>query len=59
MQRNGTFLLALFGLPLAFANSPVNYQMLFQDPASPLMRGLIELHHDICFFLLIIICLVG
>lgn len=31
------------------------YQLGFQDPASPLMHGLINLHHFIMFFLIIIV----
>lgn len=29
-------------------------QLLFQDPASGVMEGLVELHHDILFFLVIV-----
>jgi len=32
-----------------------NYQWNFQDPASPLMEGLIDLHHNIFFVLLLIL----
>lgn len=31
----------------------------FQDPASPTMEGIIDLHHDICFFLLIVMVFVS
>lgn len=30
----------------------------FQDPATPIMQGIIDLHHDICFFLLVILVFV-
>ncbi len=34
------------------------YQIGFQDPATPIMEGIIDLHHNIFFYLLIIIGLV-
>jgi hypothetical protein len=33
------------------ADAPVAWQMLFQDPATSNMEGIVDLHHDICFFL--------
>jgi len=30
------------------------WQLLFQDPATPVMEGIIYLHHDICFILIIV-----
>ena len=39
-------------------DSPKNWQINFQDPASPLMEGIIELHHDIMFFLITIVIFV-
>jgi len=33
-----------------FADSANNYQFGFQDPATFLMEGIIDLHHDIMFF---------
>lgn len=35
------------------------WQMTFQDPATWAMDNLIDLHHDIMFFLIIIACIVG
>ncbi len=32
-----------------------NFQLSFQDPASPIMSGIIDLHHNIFFFLLLIL----
>jgi len=32
-----------------------NFQISFQDPASPIMNGIIDLHHEIFFFLIIIL----
>jgi cytochrome c oxidase subunit 2 len=37
-----------------FCDWPTNWQLSFQDPASPIMEGIINLHHDI-FFLLVFI----
>ncbi|MDO8996107.1 MAG: cytochrome c oxidase subunit II transmembrane domain-containing protein, partial [Sediminibacterium sp.] len=42
-----------------FADSPEAWQMGFQDPATPIMEGIINLHHDITFFLAVIITLVS
>jgi len=35
-----------------------NYQLLFQDPASPMMNGIIDLHHYVMFFLFVILTFV-
>lgn len=37
---------------------PINWQYLFQDPATTIMENIIDLHHDIVFFQIIIITLV-
>jgi len=37
---------------------PVDYQMQFQDPATPAMEGIIDLHHDIMGFIVGIIIFV-
>ncbi|KIZ07963.1 cytochrome c oxidase subunit II (mitochondrion) [Monoraphidium neglectum] len=39
----------------SFADTPTPWQMGFQDPATASMEGIIDLHHDICFFLLILV----
>lgn len=36
-------------------DAPKNWQMNFQEPASPIMEKIIDLHHDIQFFLIIIV----
>jgi cytochrome c oxidase subunit 2 len=36
-------------------DAPEKWQMNFQDPASPVMEKIIDLHHDIQFFLIIIV----
>jgi len=42
----------------SFADAPTPWQMLFQDPATAAAEGIIDLHHDICFFLITILILV-
>lgn len=42
----------------AYLDAPEAWQMGFQDPATPVMQGIIDLHHDICFFLLVILVFV-
>lgn len=37
-----------------FLDSPIEWQTHFQDPATPIMEGLIDLHHHIFFFLIVI-----
>ena len=49
----------LFWLPaIILQDAPEAWQMGFQDPATPVMQGIIDLHHDICFFLLVILVFV-
>jgi cytochrome c oxidase subunit 1 len=49
--KNSGFL----GATLIAFDAPEKWQMNFQDPASPVMEKIIDLHHDIQFFLIIII----
>jgi cytochrome c oxidase subunit II-like protein len=42
----------------SYLDSPEAWQIGFQDPASPIMQGIIELHHDLFFFLIVIITFV-
>lgn len=44
-----------YALPLIAFDAPKKWQMNFQEPASPIMEKIIDLHHDIQFFLIIII----
>lgn len=37
---------------------PVSFGISFQDPATPLMEGIIDLHHDIFFFITMVIIFV-
>jgi len=43
---------------ISLADAPENWQVGFQDPATPIMQGIIDLHHDIFFFMLVILVLV-
>jgi cytochrome c oxidase subunit 2 len=46
----------IFILPIiTLADAPENWQMGFQDPATPVMQGIIDLHHDIMFFMIVIL----
>jgi len=44
--------------PFSYLDSPEDWQIGFQDPASPIMQGIIELHHDLFFFLIIVLSFV-
>ena len=47
--------LLLFLIPfLSLADAPEPWQLGFQDPATPVMQGIIDLHHDICFFMIVV-----
>ena len=37
-----------------YCDYPKRWQTGFQDPATPVMEGIIDLHHSIFFFLIII-----
>ncbi len=41
-----------------FADAPEAWQLGFQDPATPVMQGIIDLHHDIVFFMIVILVFV-
>lgn len=38
-----------------FLDAASRWQLLFQDPATPVMEGIIEFHHDIMFILVFIV----
>ncbi|CAK7328705.1 unnamed protein product [Dovyalis caffra] len=52
------------GFPFSRAASPIPYpltepwQLGFQDAASPMMQGIMDLHHDLFFFLILILVFV-
>jgi hypothetical protein len=50
---------ALSPLSLVLADVPVEYQINFQNPATLIMDGIIDLHHDIMTFLIFIVIGVG
>jgi len=39
-------------------DAPLNFQTGFQDPATPIMEGIMDLYHDIFFFLVLVIIFV-
>ena len=39
---------------VGLSDSPENWQLGFQDPATPIMEGIINLHHDLMFFVCVI-----
>jgi cytochrome c oxidase subunit 2 len=43
---------------IALQDAPEPWQLGFQDPATPVMQGIIDLHHDIFFFLVFILAFV-
>lgn len=45
---------AVLGGNIMHADAAVQWQKDFQDPATPIMEGIINLHHDLWFFLIII-----
>jgi cytochrome c oxidase subunit 2 len=51
-------MLSFEGFNTACLDSPEDWQTGFQDPASPIMQGIIELHHDLFFFLIIVLTFV-
>jgi len=42
-----------------FADAPNAWQFGFQDPATPLMEGITDFHHDVMFFIIWIVLLVS
>ena len=53
-----SIVIALFLPNIAFQDAPEAWQIGFQDPATPVMQGIIDLHHDICFFMLFVLVFV-
>lgn len=44
---------------VVYMDAAVPWQISFQDPGSPIMEGIIELHNQIFFVLIIILCIVS
>ena len=55
MSTIGTY---IFGATV-LCDAPEAWQLGFQDAATPMMQGIIDLHHDILFFLVVIIIFVS
>ena len=43
---------------IIFLDAPLDWQLGFQDPASAIMEGIINFHHDLFFFLVVILIFV-
>ncbi len=52
--KQSTFFAALSLSNIEF-DAPEKWQMNFQDPATPVMEKIIDLHHDIQFFLILVV----
>ena len=52
-------ILVLLYLNLSFCDHAESWQLGFQDPATPIMEGIINLHHDLMFFLCVILIFVS
>jgi cytochrome c oxidase subunit 2 len=48
------FTFIIFLPTFIFADTAENWQLGFQDPATPIMEGIINLHHDLMFFICVI-----
>nr|AVK39546.1 cytochrome c oxidase subunit 2 [Paralemanea sp.] len=44
--------------PISKCDAPENWQIGFQDPATPIMEGIINLHHDLMFFIFVVLIFV-
>lgn len=54
------FLAVFFSIfNFCFCDSVESWQLGFQDPATPIMEGIINLHHDLMFFLCVILIFVS
>lgn len=50
--------LTVFYPSLAKCDAPEKWQVGFQDPATPIMEGIINLHHDLMFFIYVVLIFV-
>nr|WDA66125.1 cytochrome c oxidase subunit II [Phymatolithon calcareum] len=48
------FVFNIYVSDIVYSDSPENWQVGFQDPATPIMEGIINLHHDLMFFVCVI-----
>nr|YP_004062181.1 cytochrome c oxidase subunit 2 [Gracilariophila oryzoides]ADR03197.1 cytochrome c oxidase subunit 2 [Gracilariophila oryzoides]APC24920.1 cytochrome c oxidase subunit 2 [Gracilariophila oryzoides] len=51
--------LTFFFSSFLFNDTPENWQLGFQDPATPIMEGIINLHHDLMYFICVIFIFVS
>ena len=51
---NILFLIIMVLPSIVYNDAPEAWQIGFQDPATPIMQGIIDLHHDIVFFLVVV-----
>ena len=58
-MKNLTVLLlaVFFGGVLSFSDASTNWQLGFQDPATPYMEGITSFHNNIMFFIVLIVIL--
>nr|UNJ18862.1 cytochrome c oxidase subunit 2 [Cyanidioschyzonaceae sp. 1 FvB-2021] len=49
----------IMGFEKILNDAPVSWQMGFQDPATPVIEGIINLHHDLIFFFILIFVFVA
>ena len=54
-----TLILIFLLFNLSFSDCAESWQLGFQDPATPIMEGIINLHHDLMFFLCVILIFVS
>jgi cytochrome c oxidase subunit 2 len=53
------FLVGTFLFPqIVLLDAPLPWQIGFQDPATPIAQGIQDLHHDICFFMVVVLTFV-
>ena len=52
------FIMAFLCPSFVFLDAPLPWQIGFQDPATPIAQGIQDLHHDICFFMVVILTFV-
>jgi len=59
VSKYSFFLLTFFFFPkIALLDAAEPWQLGFQDPATPVMQGLIDLHHDIFSFIIFVLLFV-
>lgn len=54
LSKNFKGISAVYSQPVA-RDAPLPWQITFQDPATPGMEGVIDLHHEIMFYITIVV----